>query len=138
MSYKIREVKSFKHITPLNDRIFPGEPYDPHPNGYYWLVFKENRPVGFAGLHILTRTKEYETVFFSRAGVLKAHRGHGLGQRLLRVRLNLAKKLEMRTVITYTIDNIPSANNLIKAGFRLYEPNYYYAGEEATYWKKEL
>ena len=138
MSYRIREVKTFKHIQNLNERIFPGEPYKRHNYGYYWLVFNNDRPVGFAGMHICSNTKEYDTVFLSRSGVIKAHRGKGLGNRLLRVRINLCKKLEVKTIITYTIDNIPSANNLISMGFRIYDPDYRYGGLEAIHWRMDL
>ena len=134
----MREVKSFKHIKQLNDKIFPGEPYERHPFGFYWLVYFNKRPVGFCGMHICASTNEWDTVFFSRAGVIKTHRGKGIGQRLLKVRLKAAKELEMRNVITYTIDNVPSSNNLIKAGFKLFDPHYPFGGEGALHWIKEL
>jgi len=139
MSYRIRQVQSFKHIGALNAKIFPDEIYDQHNFGVYWVVYSDDGcPVGFAGLHPLIYTGEPETLFFSRSGVLKKHRKKGIGARLLYCRLQFANRKGYKHVITYTIDNIPSANNLISSGFKLYEPEYRYGGRRGLHWIKDI
>lgn len=138
MKYRVRETKDVTTVQRLNDQIFPLDPMPKHTDSYYWLVWHGKTPVGFCSMYLLTNSGEPDCAFFSRAGVYHSHRGKGLGQRLIRVRLSLAKKLNLRAVVTYTIDNIPSVNNLIKAGFRLYEPSYKWAGSNALYWRTDL
>jgi len=74
---------------------------------------------------------------FNRAWVKKQYRRNGLHTRMIRTRLNAAKKT-CKYAITYTINtNFASANNLAKLGFKLYEPEYKYGGE-ALYFIKKL
>lgn len=135
---RIRQVKSFLHIKRLNDRIFPGEPYEKHPFGIYWVVYDDGKPVGFCGIHPCVLTGEPTVAFCSRSGILKKYRGKGLGGRMLDVRLRKARQMGMDSVITYTIDNISSANNLISRGFRIYDPESQYGGKRGLHWIKEF
>jgi hypothetical protein len=58
---------------------------------------------------------------------------------LIDVRIRAAKRQYCHTVITYTtLDNYPSANNLIKRGFKLYNPEYQYGGSNMLYFAKEI
>lgn len=138
MTYRIRRVHSFKHIERLNEHIFPGEPFEKHPFGIYWLAYCDGRAVGFAGLHPLVYSNELDTVFLSRSGVIKTHRGKGLGGRLLDTRLQYCRQNGFKSALTYTIDNINSANNLISRGFRLYDPDYAFGGKGALHWLKNI
>jgi GNAT superfamily N-acetyltransferase len=71
---------------------------------------------------------------FNRAWVRKQYRGLGIQKKLIKIRLKAARGFK---VITYTTPcNIPSANNLIKAGFILYNPEYKYAGSGMLYFRK--
>jgi GNAT superfamily N-acetyltransferase len=76
---------------------------------------------------------------FVRAWVDRKHRGKGLQKRLIDVRIRAAKRHYCHTVITYTtLDNYPSANNLIRRGFKLYNPEYQYGGSNMLYFAKEV
>lgn len=139
MKYRVREVQSFLRIKELNDRIFPGEPLEKHEMGYYWVAYKDQASVGYCGMHVCKGSRELDAVFLSRAGVLPAHRGKGLGKKLISVRIRLARKIGMKCVITYTRPwNLSSANNLIHAGFTLYEPAYKFGYEKDLYWRLDL
>ena len=72
--------------------------------------------------------------FLCLSGVVPEHRGHALQRRMVRVRVQKARKLGKRRVISYTVSNAHSGNNLIACGFRLYNPDKCWEGE-VTYWK---
>lgn len=108
--------------------------------GYWWIAYCDKDPVGFAG--ITPSTLAPGIGYLKRAGVLPEHRGHGLQCRLLKVRERKARQLGWVSVITDTTDNVPSANNLIKAGYRLFAPETAqampWAFKHSLYWMKKL
>lgn len=71
--------------------------------------------------------------------MLEAHRGRGLQLRMIRVREQHAKKLGWSYVITDTTDNPPSANTLIRAGYKLFKPRHPWGPlDETLYWKRTI
>ena len=69
----------------------------------------------------------------------KKYRGKGLQKRLIDVRTRAAKRHFCYTVITYTTpDNYASANNLIRRGFKMYDPEYQYGGSTMLYFIKDV
>lgn len=103
--------------------------------GYWWLAYLEKEPVGFAG--IVPSSMGLGIGYLKRAGVLPEHRGKGLQKRLLKVRETKARRVGWTRVITDTTDNVPSANNLMKAGYRLFAPEPW-AFKHSLYWTKTL
>ena len=74
----------------------------------------------------------------NRAWVHKDYRGKGMQRKMIIKRIEAAK-MQCNTIITYTTaDNIHSSNNLIKCGFKLYNPEYAYGGRNMLYWIKEI
>ena len=73
-----------------------------------------------------------------RAGVMPDYRGNGLHRRMISIRTRWAKKQGYATVVSDTTDNLPSANNLMTCGFRLYIPKIIYGPSRALYWKLDL
>ena len=79
-----------------------------------------NQAVAFG---ILEPSQQWlDTVYLSRAGVLPAWRGQGLQRRLIALRERLARRQGFVWMISDTTDNVPSSNNLIKAGYKLIAP----------------
>lgn len=75
---------------------------------------------------------------FNRAWVKKEYRGQGIQRRMIRTRLKAASTF-CHIAITYTtLDNFPSANNLIDCKFKLYLPEYSYGGHDKLYFQKLL
>ena len=137
----VKKTKNAKLILKMNDQIFPGEPLDINELSHFWLLYDNDFPIGFASMRGLRL--ERDTVFFDRAGLKPIARGNNYQCRLINARLRYAKKLGYRRAITYCMDeNLPSANNLIKCGFHLYEPAERWAdsssNKEALYFMKEL
>ena len=88
----------------------------------------------FAGVIRLTRVRNAGC--FSRVGVLKRHCGHGLQLRFMRAMELRAHSNGWNCVVSDTTDNVASANNFIRAGYRLYEPQYPWAWPHTLYWRK--
>ena len=100
----------------------------------YSLV--NDQPVAFG---ILEPSKQWrDTAYLSRAGVLPAWRGQGLQRRLIALRERVARNKGFVWMISDTTDNVPSSNNLIKAGYKLIEPSAPWANTDSLYWTKKL
>ncbi len=123
-------------LTYLQKKCLPyDKPYDTS-QGWWWIVYDEDKPVGFAGL---VRSSSWsDTGYFCRAGILSSHRGQGIQKILIRMRLRKAKKMGYRWVVTDTRDNHPSSNSLISCGFRLFTPTNPWAYSDTLYWRKRL
>ena len=102
--------------------------------GHWWLVFYGDVPVAFAGLVASTRAKN--AGYFCRVGVLQSHRGNSLQIRLMRTIEARARVNGWSSIVSDTTDNIVSANNFIRAGYRLYRPDFPWGWPHTLYWRK--
>lgn len=125
-------------LRALHTLTFPGDDHEDYSEGWWWIVYDgPDNPVAFAGMR--ESHTESGAIYFSRCGVLKSHRGRGLQKKLLATRLRQAKRVGAAACITTTIVmNTPSSNNLIGAGFRLYDPPSPWGHNETLYWRKEI
>ena len=136
----IRRVDPDKHaetITRLHEAAFDATADAVPPLvGAWWLAYDEGVPVAFAA----SKPSEQWTdaVYLSRCGVAPSHRGKGLQRRLIRVRELAARRAGVTWIVTDTRQNPASSNNLIKAGYLLYEPAKPWSFPDALYWKKNL
>ncbi|MDM0006434.1 GNAT family N-acetyltransferase [Variovorax sp. J22G73] len=104
--------------------------------GAWWIVWDGKEPVAFCGYR--AAVTEPNTAYLSRCGVLASHRGRGIQKKLLQVRLRRIKALRFNSAISTTYLNTVSANNLIRAGFRLYDPRAPWGSPGTCYWRKEF
>jgi hypothetical protein len=94
--------------------------YAPVPEfgvGHWWLACRERLPVGFAGA--VPSTNIVKAGYFCRVGVLRAHHGNALQLRLMRAMETRARPNGWCCVASDTTNNLFSANNVIRAGYRL-------------------
>jgi GNAT superfamily N-acetyltransferase len=140
--YRIRAVDGFddeaaEAIHSLHADTFLGlaPAVDPE-NGYWWLAYYEDDPIGFAGL--IPSTYEPRYGYFSRVGVLNAHRGNGLQRRMMRAVEARAKQHGWKGIISDTTDNFASANNFIRCGYVTFAPKYPWSFKTAIYWRKDF
>jgi len=130
---------SAKHVETLralHTLTFRHDAHEDYLDGSWWIVWDGPEPVAFCGMR--QSGTEAGSVYLSRCGVLASHRGRGLQRRLLRTRLAEAKRLGYRAAITTTYLNTASANNLIRSGFRLYDPETPWGVGATCYWRKGL
>jgi hypothetical protein len=104
--------------------------------GHWWLAYYETVPIAFAG--VIPSTRATNAGYLSRVGVLKRHCGHGLQLRLMRALESRARLNGWRSVVSDTTENLVSANNFIRAGYRLYQPQIPWAWPNTLYWRKSV
>lgn len=124
----IREVlvEMQKECLPADSLYFP-------PTGTWWIGYYGLIPVAFCC--VSPSQQRPDGCYLGRSGVIPAYRGNGLQRRMIRLRVRWAKRNGYRVVVTDTTDNIPSANNLMACGFKLYMPRIVYGNPRALYWK---
>lgn len=135
MSISLRRTDDLTTVTALHMLTFPGDEFD--LKGQLWLAHDESgTPVGFCAARKL---KGENAVFLNRAGVLPCANGQRLQRRMILARLKWAKQIGAKHVITYVLyHNHASIVNLIKSGFRFYEPDYKWAGRDVHYFTRSL
>jgi GNAT superfamily N-acetyltransferase len=116
-----------------DDGLTPQADYE---QGWWWVVTDGREAAGMCGL---TQSSYYPKYgYLKRACVLRRHRGQGLQRRMLSLRERKARLLGFTHCITDTTENVPSANSLIGAGYRLFIPATPWAFPSTLYWRKEL
>jgi GNAT superfamily N-acetyltransferase len=105
-------------------------------HGHWWLAYRDSTPVGFAG--VIPSTHAHNAGYFFRVGVLHNHSGNKLQLRLMRAMEAQARRNGWSAVVSDTTDNTTSANNFIRAGYRLYRPKNPWAWPQTLYWYKSM
>lgn len=116
--------------------FFDSAPIPNFEEGHWWLAFGETEPVAFAG--VIASTRVHNAGYFSRVGVLRKHCGNALQLRLMRAMESRARTIGWNCVVSDTTDNLASANNFIRAGYRLYQPQNPWAWPNTLYWRKSI
>jgi len=139
--YRSREVDGYDDdvaevLSDLHRLTFFGDAPIPDFNvGHWWLAIDDgNEPVAFAGL--VRSTHARNAGYFCRVGVLTEHRGNSLQLRLTRRMELRARQNGWGCVVSDTTDNVVSANNFIRAGYRLYTPECPWGWANTLYWRK--
>ena len=140
--YRIREVDGQDDeiadtLTDLHRlTFFDGVSIPEFDRGHWWLAFYAAVPVAFAG--IVPSTRAINAGYFCRVGVLKKHRGSALQLRLMRAAESRARHNGWSCIVSDTTENLASANNFIRAGYRLYQPPCPWAWPGSLYWRKSI
>lgn len=142
MTYRVRMVDAAVEHEVISDLCRVISPTDDTfradtTKGDWWLVYAGDVAVGFAGLR--DAATEPAAAFLCLAGVVREHRGAGLQRRLIEARVRRARALGKRAALSWVADwNVRSANNLIRAGFRLYWPAQRFTDNETVYFRKDF
>lgn len=129
---KILNPSFYIELKELDYRIFKDCGDEFQKNRDWWVITSGNKIIAYCGC-LFTEN----ICIFVRAWVQKEYRGQGLQKKMIKLRLKSA--FDCRIAITYTtVDNYPSANNLISQGFKLFSPEYAYAGRQMLYFQKIL
>ena len=138
--YRIREVdaQDDEIADTLADlhrlTFFGGAPIPDFDGGYWWLAYHEANPVAFAG--VVPSTHVRNAGYICRVGVSKEHCGRRLQLRLMRAMESRARRNGWNCMVSDTTGNIASANNFIRAGYRLYQPQFPWAFPDTLYRRK--
>lgn len=98
--------------------------------GGWWLAYHGDDAVAFAG--VVPSTCARNSGYFSRVGVLQ------LQLRLMRAVETRGRRIGWDSIVSDTTDNSFSANNFIKAGYLLFEPEVPWAWSHSLYWRRSL
>jgi GNAT superfamily N-acetyltransferase len=142
LMYRIREVDG--HDDDIADTLaelhrltfFDAASVPQFDQGYWWLAFHDAESVAFAG--IVPSTHVCNAGYFCRVGVLSEHWGNRLQLRLMRALEARARLNGWCSIVSDTTDNLPSANNFIRGGYRLFEPRCPWAWPHTLYWQKSI
>lgn len=140
--YTIRRTSDLELIATLNSEIFYNEPLgDELRRSIWWVVRKDGEAIGFCGARDLKEGTG--SWFLSRSGLKISARGKGLQRRMIHARCAHIRRSGGRHALTFTLNsNAASINNLIRAGFKVYTPEWAWAREECEgyeiYWAKKL
>lgn len=142
MAIRVKRVDPAKPATAallqwLQLEVLPADAPMPTDEGYWWVAYADDTPVGFAGLR--SSSQFANCGYLCRAGVLPKMRGRGVQKRMIQARVNYARRLGWQWLLTDTANhNSPSANALIACGFRLYTPSAPWGLPGANYWRKKI
>ena len=140
--YRIREVNGRDDdiadtLAELHQlTFFNSAPVPEFDWGHWWFAYHGGLPIAFAGLVPSTHVKD--AGYFCRVGVLSEYCGQALQLRFMRVVESRARNNGWSLVVSDTTDNLVSANNFIRAGYQLYQPEYPWAWRYSLYWRKIL
>lgn len=139
--YKIRKVNAKSKrvqntLMRLQKEILPSDEPCDVSIGHWWIVYCNNKPVGFAGMK--QSSQFTDCVFFHRAGVCDDFTGKGLQKRLINARIRKARSMGFNWAVTDTTKNPASSNSLINCGFKLYEPSKPWGWSYSNYWRLKL
>jgi GNAT superfamily N-acetyltransferase len=137
MNYRIQRQETPLAVLALDEECFPSDHRPALENSLWWIVWRGQQPVGYAGLRPCQWSQNKGLGFLSRAGVLREHRGRGLQRRLIRAREAEARALGLQELITYVaLWNCASLNSLVACGYRFYRPADKWGGKESVYLRK--
>ncbi|MEH2591273.1 GNAT family N-acetyltransferase [Bradyrhizobium sp. AZCC 1721] len=140
--YQIREVDASEDdiadtLAELHQLTFlETAPVPQFDQGHWWLALSGTSPVAFAG--VIPSTHVFKAGYFCRVGVLGKHCGRRLQLRLMRAMEARARLNGWCSIVSDTTDNISSANNFIRAGYRLFSPTHPWAWPNTLYWRKDM
>lgn len=134
---KIKTCKSDFLVKRLHKLTMPDDYFEDDPRTRYWVAWDDTKPVAFCGIRPVKYDKN--TAFLNCAGVLDTYRGMGIHKRMIKIRINWAKRNDFTTLITYAhIENPASCNALISCGFRLYRPESLWAEYDFNYFQLQI
>jgi hypothetical protein len=116
--------------------FFGGAPVPDFDRGHWWIVYRHAIPVAFAG--VVPSTRARNAGYICRVGVLIRHRGNGLQLRLIRTMESCARRNGWNCMVSDSTENLVSANNFIRAGYLLYQPQFPWAYPNTLYWRKAI
>jgi hypothetical protein len=140
--YRIREVDA--HDDEIAEALadlhrltfFASAPLPEFDWGNWWIASLSGVPVAFSG--IIPSTRARNAGYLCRVGVIKKHCGNSLQLRLMRAMESRARYHGWCCIVSDTTHNFASANNFIKAGYRLYQPEQPWAWPATLYWRKSI
>lgn len=144
MTFRVRKVKAtpdhIQKLIDIDELVFgasaPRLSRTDVLKGDWWFVYNSRQIIAYAGM--VPSTYGPHVGYFKRVGVLEGFRGHRLQVRLLKLCERRARQLGYTAMITDTTENPASGNSMIRAGYKLFTPDFPWAFPNSLYWRKDL
>ena len=122
-------------LVELQLACLPGdEPLQQPSRCRYWVARRGGDIEAFVIMYLFA-----DCWYLARAGTLPEAQGQHLYPRLIRAAFTAMRKISVKLCVTdCAYWNTRSANGLIRAGFRLYEPSRKWGFSDGLYWQKAL
>lgn len=127
-------------LTRLHEESFPGYIVTDFRVGEWWLVETDGQAAGFCALWP-SITLPGTAGYLARSAVRPQWRGHGLQRRMITLRERRARQHGWLLMLSDSVHgNWASANNLIRAGYTLWQPPRPWGAPDMhpLYWRKAL
>lgn len=138
-AYVIRQVDGadeFDALQELQEPFKDEMPIVDTSDGRWWIAYRGTVPSAYLGM--IASTHYPNAGYFKRVGVLPEHRGNGLQARLMRAMERAARRSGLDLIVSDTTHNVPSANNFVRSGWLMFEPEFPWSFDHALYWRKDL
>jgi len=134
---RLYETTEYQRIALMDSQLFCDDyPVTDWADCKWFIGIENGVDVCYCGIKIFE-----DVAYLSRAGVMPTAQGKGYQSRMIKKRLEYARKLGITRVVTDTVaSNTASNNNLIKTGFRMYQPGlngWKNPAPALIYWEKE-
>ena len=135
MRITLKESTDYQLIAWMDAQLFPSDfPITRWDSTKWWVGYYKGAPVCYCGI---IEVADIDFGYFNRAGVLPEAQGYGIQRKMIKKRIEYARKCGWTHVITDTCnDNVASINNLIKCGFKTYLPQELWGNDSTVYWIK--
>lgn len=121
-------------LKALHTLTFPGDEQPAWKSaGRAWVTYDGADPVAFIYVEPCA-----DSWYFSRVGVMPAARGRGLQRKLMQLMQRALSKAGVRTLVSTTFRNPPSANNFVREQWMTYLPAEPWGAPDTIYWRKDL
>jgi GNAT superfamily N-acetyltransferase len=132
-----KRTKDAQALRALHSLILPADDVPAlSANVAAWIGWSSGTPVAFCTARYWRKDC---SVFLERAGVLPIANGKGLQRRMIKLRERWARKCGAECVLTYVeAQNYASLCNLVRCGYRFYDPAKPWGIECGHYFRKEL
>lgn len=105
--------------------------------GYWWVAYEGDGPVGFAGL--VENIPHVKEGYMKRAFVKPEYRGRGYQREFLALRALKAQKLGWNCLVSeHHPDNVVSAENFKSAGYHRCMPEQVWGEPGSIFWVKRI
>lgn len=138
MSVKLYRCEDEDILRAVHTLCMPGDDWPGlSPRTAAWVG--EDETGTLVAMCMARKTDSGKSVFLERAGVFRSHAGGGLQRRMIRARESWARRQGATHTITYTMyESWASITNLLRCGYRFYNPSWRWAGKQVHYFIREL
>ena len=135
---RLYQTTDYQRIARMDSELFPDDyPVVDWDSAVWFIGISNGQDVCYCGIKLYE-----EMAYLNRAGVMPVARGKGYQKKMINKRVTFAKEQGIPCVVTDTVaSNIPSNNNLIKTGFKMYDPGLYgwkEYGPSLVYWRLNI